>query len=38
MLLTLYLHEYLVDEEGITETLVFSFQAPGVMGAKLIKP
>lgn len=38
MLIAIVLHEYLVNEKGVTIALVFSLQSPGEFGAKFDTP
>ena len=38
MLLTINLHEYFIDIERITKTLVTAFQTSSVLGSKLVAP
>ncbi len=38
MLLAVDLHEYFVDEEGITVASMLSLQSPGVSGSELDAP
>jgi len=38
MLLTIDLHEYFIDIERITKSLVTAFQTSSVLGSKLVAP
>jgi len=38
MLLTIYLHEYFIDEKCVVESLMATLQSPRIFGTKLVTP